>query len=230
MTQRTRADAIDAIDIMRADGLTLPEIAALTGVSEATLKRLPLGGKRSYPVTIGRIIDGLQKHYGASHRMVPVAPTVRRLRALACKGWSVDKIAAECGESRHVLMRIRNGSRKARVSWGIAENVAAVYERLWSIDGGCGASRATAFERGWFPPMAWDEEMLDDPEATPAEVVTDQRYFTREGRLELARELRAEGWGPEFIADDLGIQRESLENNARLAGDDELLRWLQRGN
>lgn len=227
MTQRTPQDAIDAVAIMRADGLTLPEIARLTGVSESTLKRMPT---RTRPTrqTIAGTIAGLEAHYEFKSKFVPAAPTMRRLRALARMGWTSPKLSAETGIHAKDLEEIRLGHKAARVRWRTSDRVSDAYDRLWNVDGGSKLVRRAAERRGWLLPLDWDEDTIEDPDYTP-EVERDDRYFTRAGRLELVREFRAEGWGPEFIAAELGVQQESLENAARLAEDDDVLRWLQRG-
>jgi len=99
--------------------------------------------------------------------------TRRRLQALAALGWSGAKLAPYLGLDATGVTRMftadRILARKARA-------VAVLYDRLWtqpppegSQQDKAAATRARreAAARGWAPPMAWDDETIDDPAAGP---------------------------------------------------------------
>jgi len=111
----------------------------------------------------------------AGEDLVPATGTRRRLEALAARGWSQARLAAETGLSAHGLVLVL-GAAAPRVRARTAAAVAAAYDRLWAAAPPAGtpqaraaASRARdlAAARGWAPPLAWDDTDLDDPAARP---------------------------------------------------------------
>lgn len=105
---------------------------------------------------------------------VPNAGTQRRLRALHAVGHTWKSIGERLG------LRIQSVREVAGLSpqhpWTFcyidtARRVEELYEEWWNVyPAGTAAHRArlSAKRRGYLPPLAWDEETIDDPEATPA--------------------------------------------------------------
>lgn len=94
--------------------------------------------------------------------------TRRRLQALAALGWSSAAVGARMGVGFRFVVQLRNS--RGMVYRSTAERVAAVYEQLWAgSPGGQYADlvRRHAKERGWPPPLAWDDDTIDDPAAQP---------------------------------------------------------------
>ncbi len=100
----------------------------------------------------------------------------RRVRALMNRGWSPEAIERATGLPASVAARALEDRRA--ISPEAAARVAAAYERLWDkpapqatdTDRQLSASAAEhARVRGWAPPLAWDDEQLDAPEARPAD-------------------------------------------------------------
>lgn len=98
--------------------------------------------------------------------------TRRRVQALATLGWSRAVIGERIGmRSDH----FRKALGRERVTARLARKVAAVYDELWNQDplahGVSKASvertRAEAVRAGWVPPLAWDDDAIDDPAAMP---------------------------------------------------------------
>jgi hypothetical protein len=109
-----------------------------------------------------------------------VAPTpagaVRRARALANRGWAPEAIERAAGipaddcrralENRHVI------------SPDAAQRIAAAYDRLWNRQPPRASEndrqaaehvQAHARSRGWAPPLAWDDDVIDLPDGRPAD-------------------------------------------------------------
>lgn len=94
--------------------------------------------------------------------------TVRRLRALVAIGWSQSKLARRLGmhpANFGAMLRARQVHQRT------AQAVKALYEELWDQPPPTGtgyeraaAARAKAYaaEHGWPPPMAWDDDRIDD--------------------------------------------------------------------
>lgn len=103
---------------------------------------------------------------------VPNIGTRRRIQALMAIGWSQSRISREAGYDRsHVsLILMRGGALQQRT----VDRIAEVYERLSMTlppmttgPEKVAATRARnlAAERGWAPPLAWND--IDDPGEEP---------------------------------------------------------------
>src|SRR5205085_11515119 len=90
--------------------------------------------------------------------------TVRRIRALAALGWPLDELGARLGMTGRNLARV---PLQARVHRDTAAKVAVLYNELSMTPGPSPRSRRLAKAKGWPPPLAWDDETIDDPKARP---------------------------------------------------------------
>jgi len=113
--------------------------------------------------------------YGRWAPHVDAAGSRRRLQALIRNGWPAPELAARLGCSRQAL---REKLDYARVTAAGAAKIAALYDELWDRPPPQGTrwektaatmARRYATERGWVPPLAWDEDAIDDPAAVPAD-------------------------------------------------------------
>lgn len=95
---------------------------------------------------------------------VDATGTRRRIHALAAVGYSLAE------QSRRLGMEISGASAIARRTWvwvTTAEKVRALYDELSMVPGNNNRARNEAKRRGWPPPLAWDDETIDDPRARP---------------------------------------------------------------
>lgn len=100
---------------------------------------------------------------------LPAAGTQRRLRALQALGWTITEIAHGMGVPRSRVEKWCS-DQKTYVYASNAALVAAVYERLsgtsptgpWAD-----RNRGMAARKGYHPPIAWDDDNIDDPTAEP---------------------------------------------------------------
>lgn len=148
-------------------------------------------------------------------RLVDGIGTRRRLQALAAIGWTYAEIAARIGKNTPAVQRVAQGC-DPRVRTVTAEAIRRVYEQLSMTPGPSTLVRGYATRHGWPPPLAWDDDLIDDPDATPnlssTEPVVDEvaveLVLTRRAnvtlseaeRLELARRLRSRGRGATELA------------------------------
>jgi hypothetical protein len=100
----------------------------------------------------------------------------RRVRALCARGWAPDAIERAAGIPAGVAIRVL--ARRDTIRPDACAQVAGAYELLWNRQppqrtgaeqAAAKAITAHARARGWAPPMAWDDEQLDDPAGRPAE-------------------------------------------------------------
>jgi hypothetical protein len=162
--------------------------------------------------------------YGRWEHQADSTGTRRRIQALAYCGWPLTWLSARLGgdptHARKILER-------TRVTAATERAVRALYDELW--DAGppvvtvwdrraVAKAREDARARGFVPPLAWDEDAIDDPQASPAEGW--QRGDGREyGSLtEEAVELARQDEHPEMIALRLGASQKTVERTLVRAG------------
>ncbi|HEY9476362.1 MAG TPA: hypothetical protein VIS06_21240, partial [Mycobacteriales bacterium] len=104
---------------------------------------------------------------------VDATGTRRRIQALIAVGWSASQIGGRLGISPTNMWGL---SRRLMVSARTAARVRALYDELWDCPPPArnrwqrvSVSRSTrmAAVRGWAPPVAWDDDSIDDPTAQP---------------------------------------------------------------
>lgn len=95
---------------------------------------------------------------------VPNVGARRRLQALMVMGWRHQDLAPLLG------FRTTNLNHQAG-DWITKQKHDAVrdlYDRIWNVQGPAGAqSLARVAKAGYAPPLAWDDDTIDDPNAVP---------------------------------------------------------------
>lgn len=148
--------------------------------------------------------------------------TRRRIQALVAMGWSLSKIAVLAGIEPTNMSIVLNGTqctaKRARI-------IAAIYEELWDQmpprdewhdKAAYSRARGMAKQKGWLPPLAWDDIDLDDSPAE-GEFLTDKNgknWTSVErslSRIEDVETLLNAGMGSEYILQTLKVSRPSLE-------------------
>lgn len=128
---------------------------------------------------VGNIVDGRNTHvqrataqridaltlsaiYDQAHGTVPSIGVQRRVQALMALGWPKQELEAAGIPSAQLVTRPR--SRVSVEGW---RQVKGVYDELSMTRGPSELTRSRAIARGHPPPLAWDDDTLDDPRATP---------------------------------------------------------------
>lgn len=162
-------------------GWGVKRIARSVGVGESTVWRIAYGepGKTLPPQ---RILESTNQKImsfdpeerdrweGTVNERIDSTGTKRRIQALMSCGYSMTLIAKTMGGNKNVIVEIL---KSERVRLSTAEAFKAVYDKLWDVE----PPRETSFEKkaytmskkmaqanGWLPPMAWDDDLMDDPE------------------------------------------------------------------
>ncbi|MEV8027634.1 hypothetical protein [Cellulosimicrobium funkei] len=167
-------EAVQHVRELTRAGLGSRRIAELAGVSRSTLATL-LRGTRT--ATRQSIVDKLLAvPMPTVDDLAPGATTdatgtTRRVRALVAHGWSITALADRTGIDRQALDTAANASRRS-VLVSTARAVREVYDELWAapVPESPGKTRALirARDEGWPPPLAWDDDEIDDASALPA--------------------------------------------------------------
>lgn len=171
---------------LMAQGMGMKRIVAVSDVAQGQLWKLLYGKKRA---------DGTRT---PSKRITPRAEAkilavrldladgarvdstgaVRRIQALVALGWSQSKICVRLGIQRSNFTDISQG-RRTEITVAYDKAVRALYAE-WSMQlppqaghrDRIAASRSRNYAKaaGWVPPLAWDDDQLDDPTAVPGAV------------------------------------------------------------
>lgn len=99
-------------------------------------------------------------------RRIDATGTRRRLQALSAIGWRWADLAAHLGGTWQTVQDMAIGGRPT-VMVTTADRVRVLYARLSATPGPSEVSRRRAAEKGWAPPAAWDDDLIDDPTASP---------------------------------------------------------------
>jgi hypothetical protein len=113
--------------------------------------------------------------------------TRRRVEALMVLGWSRARMAREIGMGETAF---KKAVRKERVTARLARQVAGLYDAWWDknpVEHGVSVNaaarvRAEASRAGFYGPLAWDDDTIDDPTAVPI-MDADEPIVTEGGNL-----------------------------------------------
>lgn len=108
---------------------------------------------------------------GLPPRCVPKIGSERRVHALQALGWSAEALSARLGYSRAYLNVAINRPERRGIHWDTARRIADLYDGLSMTlppQTICTErQKRAARNKGWLPPLAWDDETIDDPDALP---------------------------------------------------------------
>lgn len=166
---RLRTGGMSSADLMRlhcaklrSAGLSDSQIASLAGATVDQIRREQPSDQVIADVLSVSLLPIDER------KRTPGIGAARRLRALVALGWSVPVIASHGGLSVDSLTKIAYDQTRLRLItprmwWQICE----VYEELSGTPGPSSSARQAAVSKGWAPPLAWDDEDLDDPHGQP---------------------------------------------------------------
>lgn len=103
---------------------------------------------------------------GRNDKTRNITGTRRRIRALAALGWTMQHIGAAAGMTKAAVTIVSNSPRKY-IYTATATKIMTAYEKLSGTPGPSPWARARAYKYGWAPPLAWDDDTIDDPSARP---------------------------------------------------------------
>lgn len=227
-------------------GMGVPRIQQVSTVSKGVLARLVYGApgrgeapsSKIRPVNAAKLL-AVRTLQVADSALVDATGTRRRLQALVTVGWSGAELMRQIGvvgtDFPKLVGRDKVLARTERA-------IRALYNQLWDTAPPTSTrweratlSRAQGFAaaRGWAPPMAWDDDTINNPAAEPATAGTaDQadvedvdevavarvlrggsaEHLTPAERVEVARRMTAAGTPPTAIAKRLRTSARTVRN------------------
>lgn len=199
------ARAVEHVAALRAQGVGLRLISDQTGIARSSLSKLRSRSRISVD-TEARILAV----YPLPAR-VDGTGTRRRLQALMAIGWSGQQLADRMGWTNANLHKLLRDT--GNVSTRTAQLVAGIYDRLWDRPGSSVRARNLASRKGWAPPLAWDDDTIDDPQQAAADWQrSPRRTRSSEELLEDYADTFEHHQGDwDIAASRLGVSREALE-------------------
>ena len=153
-----------------AAGTNSTEMQRATGgrVTSSAIWDLMHGKRTRVRLSTARLIEEALDNLEST--FVPQIGAQRRIRALCAIGWDQTYQSEYSGISTRSLKRCTQITRR------VHEAVCRMYEDLSMKPGPSIYSKAAAKANNWAPPLAWDDDALDDPDAKP--------YSGRDGKYD----------------------------------------------
>jgi transcriptional regulator with XRE-family HTH domain len=231
------------VTVLRASGWTVREIANQARVSHNTVNRAALGTAGKIRAESARRI--LEVHPNRrpdptlGGQLVDSTGTRRRLQALVTMGYPGAELLRMIGANEAYVTRMMTFPL---VTVTTRDRVRELYDDLWDTPPvptdqhhayQIRRARKRALRNGWVPPLAWDDDAIDDPDATPdfdcvvvpiaqsntrlsqdvvdAAVYGDRPSMTPVERREAVRVLNERRWSARQIADHIGCSARTID-------------------
>lgn len=158
------------LEVMGTYEISLSTAALLSGVGTSTLASVVYPDHAAYGarLRVDTAAAVLALRVGLDRvpdvALVSSAGTRRRLEGLAALGWPLSMLDDLLGLPANTLAQWR---RRRRVTAAHARLVRAIFDDLSMQPGPSRIARRRARSAGWLPPLAWDDEDLDNPRARP---------------------------------------------------------------
>ena len=223
---------MEHLDLLARNGISLQMAGKLSGIDWTSLQRIRSGKQEvvqriTEDAVLGIRIDTVAPK-GSAVR-VDGTGTARRLHALVALGYPIEWIVRYMGLPPGAMDYVSAGGN---IRWDRALWVRIAYDELWDTTPPdsirlCERTKARlhAQKMGWPPPMAWDDDTIDDPN-TPTPELIQRRYTARElaAEIEFLRNNRTPYWD---VPGRLGYSRKSLVRRLYRDGRSDLARWLE---
>lgn len=200
------APAREHVLALRALGWTYGTISEVAKISTFVPHKLASGATRRVLRETEEKILALPLTPVPSTRGVDGTGTYRRLEALQWLGWPMSVIGADLGLKTYSLTTMRG--RGEPVSFRIAQAAVVLFEKYAHIPGPSKQTATKAQQKGWSPPLAWDDDTIDDPTAKPN--VGKFRRLTHDDAVAEYRHLHQLGLSDNQIGVKLGLVPRSI--------------------
>lgn len=151
------------VNTLIAAGATYAYLSQASGLHKETIRKIVNGRKTVHRTTAAALLGVRFERITEHDGFVPATGAIRRIRALLALGHTYTTIAEAAG----VDVRIEARSDRGYVRTATYAAVCRAYEVLSMTPGTNAHVRSLARGLGYPPPLAWDDDDLDDPYATP---------------------------------------------------------------
>lgn len=170
------------VQALLAQGMGLKRIAVVSGVPHGALSRLIYGKRRDDGTRVPSARIRPQTEAKLLRTQVDLAPgarvpalgTIRRLQALVALGYSMNSLARRLGCEPSNFTGLIHG--RVETTRATADTVRGIYDQLSMTlpvasdhRSRISVNRARNYAKahGWLPPLAWDDDAIDQPGADP---------------------------------------------------------------
>ncbi|MEQ7127425.1 hypothetical protein ABN034_23145 [Actinopolymorpha sp. B11F2] len=144
-------------------GMTMPQISRLSGVAVRVVQDVVSGRQdRVLRATAERLLAVTNPAPGPAGS-VPSIGVLRRIQALLAMGWRHRDLDLRTGLDTRTLLDRGNGW----VPPSVHAEVNRVYDSLSMTPGPCARTRDETRAVGYAPPLAWEDNTIDDPAVLP---------------------------------------------------------------
>lgn len=168
---------LEHLRALLARPMSYGQIAHASGVGETTIRKIHVDNHKTVNRRNGARLLAVPLTGEITSGMVPSIGATRRVRALYALGHFSYRIAAECGMSRDAISELAAGKWQT-IDYSRLQAVRRVYDRLSMSTDTSWKARKLAEKNGWAPPLAWDEDTIDDPTAEPVLDATEPEACT----------------------------------------------------
>lgn len=237
------------IQRLRAAGMGQKRIAELACVSTNTIAKLlygPTPTRRVRPWTAEKLLAiTLSVDLLRAAALVDATGARRRLQALVAIGWPMMELARRMDMAPSTFSQFMRSRTVRAIN---SRRVWELYESMWNQPppqdtprqrGVSSLACALARAEGWLPPLAWDDDTIDDPAAGAPEpleqvdvddVVVDLclageptgRPLTVPERLVVARRVHAAGRGSTILSRLLSCSGDTARTLLNAASQDDM--------
>lgn len=148
--------------------------------------------------------------------LIPSTGSIRRIQALYRLGWTSRHIGEAAGLSKD---SVKNTGEYRNITRDKAQKIDRAYRKLSMSVGPCRQTAGLAETRGYPPPLAWDDDEIDDPKALPKYGRTDRGLGKAKlpaDRDQLAQEVNTAGI--RNVTTKYGVTRGALSKALNRAG------------
>ena len=157
----------DHVQQLLAAGMSFRGIALTAGWASRNSLTSALSRDRVTVRTRDRILAISPASDMRRHGYVDATGSQRRLQALVAIGWTTREITHRMGGKDHGTVTDITSANNTTIRRATAERIKAIFDELWDQPGPSRISAQRAAKRGWLVPLAWDDDTIDDPAATP---------------------------------------------------------------
>lgn len=172
------AEVVAHLQTLHNRGMTPAVVSRASGVPAATIRKLLYSGEgrkwvqaRTALPLLAVAVPPEPVAHPPKAELTDCTGSRRRLRALARIGWTYRHVAAASGL---VCRQLDELARQQWITQANADRISRAYEQLSMQPGPSDITATRAARAGWAPPLAWDDDTIDDPAALPADVAAEQ--------------------------------------------------------
>lgn len=205
------------------------QVAKLTGIQKAVLQGIAYGRGGKPPTakvhrkTEARILamplPTVRDSYAmaAPHARVDITGTRRRLRALMAIGYTQIYLGRRISDSKYGAHSLWT-DKCAYTNANVAARAVTLFDEIHLIPGPSARARRWAVKKGWAPPLAWDEDAIDDPASTPIDCTLRIVRKVPADFADIVADHRTLGRTDEQIAERIGMTTDAFQRRLTRLG------------